>query len=134
MKPRYYQFCLWLTIAECTAAFTVALALWINLVPLWITMPDAEHLTLFEKYMTSGYGFWASMWAIPNIVMLNNTDIAARRKWAVLAGSMYILWWIFWWGENWEGTWQRYVLAFYVPARIYQVGANLTYGILGPRH
>lgn len=133
MKPKYYQFCLWLTIAECTAAFTVALALWVNLVPLWITLPDAVELSQYEKYVTSGYGFWAAMWAIPNYVMLKNTDISSRRLWATLAGGVYILWWVFWWEEIWNGTWQWFIVWFYVPARIYQVGANLTYGLMGPK-
>ena len=129
MKPKYYQVCLWLTIVECAVAFTIALALWVNLMPLWIHMPDAENLSDFEKYMTSGYGFWGAMWAIPNYVMLQTTDLVARRKWALLAGCMYLLWWVFWWDQIWNGTWHWYVLVGYLPLRLFQAVANLTYAL-----
>jgi hypothetical protein len=130
MKPKYYQTVIWLTIIECTLAFTLALSLWVNLVPIWMAMPDAEHLTQFEKYITSGYGFWGAVWALPNYIMLKNTDIAATKKWATMAGLVYIVWWVFWWGEIWNGTWQWYVVWIYVPLRIYQVCANIYYGLV----
>lgn len=133
MKPRYYQICLWLTIAECAVAFTIALALWVNLMPIWMTLSEARQLNLYEKYVTSGYGFWGAMWAIPNYVMLRTSDIAARRSWAVLAGCMYLLWWFFWWDQIWNGTWQWYVVVLYIPVRLYQTGANLAYGFFGAR-
>lgn len=133
MKPRYYQICLWLTVAECSVAFTVALTQWINLVPLWFAMPDAQQLTEFEVYVATGYGWWSAIWAIPNYVMLKNTDISSRRLFAVLAGTMYFAWWFFWWGQIWNDTWQWYVVWLYVPLRMYQMGANLTYGFFGPK-
>lgn len=133
MNPKYYQFCLWLTITECMVALTIALALWVNLMPIWIALPEAEHLNVYEKYVTSGYGFWGAMWAIPNDVMLTVADIDSRRKWALLAGCAYALWWLFWWDQLWNGTWQWYVIVLYVPVRIYQVAANLAYGLLGPK-
>src|ERR1700687_2659969 len=133
MKPKYYQICLWLTITECIVAFTIALAPWVNLMPIWMALPEAEHLNLYEKYVTSGYGFWGAMWAIPNYVMLKTPDIDSRRKWALLAACAYALWWLLWWDQIWNGTWQWYVVVLYVPLRFYQVAANLTYGVLGPR-
>lgn len=133
MKPRYYQICLWLTVAECTVAFSAALAQWVNLVPLWITMPDAQNLTLFGVFMATGYGWWSGMWAIPNYVMIKNNDVASSRLFAKLAGIMYLVWWIFWWDQIVTGAWQWYVYAFYIPARFFQMSANLTYGFFGPK-
>ncbi|NCF61883.1 MAG: hypothetical protein GWP58_03440 [Gammaproteobacteria bacterium] len=133
MKPRYYQICLWLTVAECTVAFSAALAQWVNLVPLWITMPDAQNLTLFGVFMATGYGWWSGVWAIPNYVMLKNNDIASRRLFAKLAGIMYFVWWIFWWDQIVTGAWQWYVYAFYIPARFFQMSSHLTYGFFGPK-
>ncbi len=129
MKPRYYQVCLWLTVVECCVAFSIALALWVNLMPIWIRMPDAQNLSQFEKYMTAGYGFWGAMWAIPNYVMLGTTDMLARRKFALLAGGMYALWWFFWWEQIGNGTWHGYVLVGYLPLRFYQLLAHLHYGL-----
>lgn len=126
--PKYYRFCLWLTVVECAVAFTVALAQWVNLIPLWITMPDADNLTQFEKYVVSGYGFWASVWAVPNYVMLRSRDLSTVRLWAKLAGFVYLIWWIIWWEELWNGTWQWYAMIFYIPARVFQLGANFYYG------
>jgi len=128
-KPRYYDICLWLTVVECIVAFTIALAQWVDLMPIWIRMPDAQHLSTFEKYMTAGYGFWGAMWAIPCYVMIGTTDWAARRRWALLSGCMYLLWWSFWWNQIWNGTWQWYVVAGYVPLRLFQLVANLAYGL-----
>jgi hypothetical protein len=133
MKPKYYQICLWLTVIECTVAFSAALAQWVNLVPLWITMPDAKSLTLFGVFMATGYGWWSGMWAIPNYVMLKNNDVASSRLFAKLAGIMYFVWWIFWWEQIVTGAWQWYVYAFYIPARFFQMSANLTYGFFGPK-
>jgi hypothetical protein len=133
MKPRYYQICLWLTVAECTVAFSAALAQWVNLVPLWITMPDAQNLTQFEVFMATGYGWWSGIWAIPNYVMLKNKDISSSRLFAMMAGTMYFVWWFFWWEQIVTGAWQWYVYAFYIPARFYQMSANLTYGFFGPK-
>ncbi len=109
--PRYYQICLVLTIIECVIAFTIALSLWVNLMPIWVTLPEAEHLNVYEQYVTSGYGFWGAMWAIPNYVMLKTTDDGARRKWGAAR-----------WGvcicsggssgrdQIWSGSWQWYVV------------------------
>jgi len=132
MTPRYYRVCLWLTIVECVVAFTIALAPWVNLMPIWMTLPEAAHLNRYEQIATSGYGFWGAMWAIPNVVMLRTTDLAAQRLWARLAGGMYLLWWIFWWGQIWDGTWQWYVVVGYVPLRAFQLGAHLAYGLRRP--
>ena len=46
MNPKYYPFCLWLTTTECMVALTIALALWVNLMPIWIALPEAEHLNV----------------------------------------------------------------------------------------
>ncbi len=132
MKHKYYQAVLWLTVFECTVAFTVALALWVNLVPLWIGMPDAVELSQYEKYVTSGYGFWAAMWALPNYLIATTSDVSIRRRWAIIAGCVYLLWWCFWWVEIWNHTWRWYVVVFYVPARIFQLFGNFAYGIRGP--
>lgn len=126
--PGYYRICLILTIIECTVAFTIALALWVNLMPLWMTLPEAEHLNTYEKYVTSGYGFWGAMWAIPNYVMLKTADTGVLRLWARLAAGMYLLWWIFWLPQVLNGTWQWYAMLAYVPLRLYQLGAHLVYG------
>ena len=96
-------------------------------------MPDALHLSEFEIYVATGYGFWAGLWAVPNYIMLGNTDLASVRKWALLAAGVYALWWIFWWPQIWNGTWQWYVVVLYVPIRLYQLGAHLCYGLRGAK-
>jgi len=133
LLPRYYRFCLWLTVIECAVAFTVALAPWWNLVPLWITMSDAKELNEYERYVTSGYGFWAGLWAVPNFVMLRCKDVSAVRLFAKLAGFIYLAWWIMWWEEVWNGTWQYYVVVTYVPARTFQMVAHLWFGFCGTK-
>ena len=130
MKPRYYQVCLWLTVAECIVAFSIALALWVNLMPIWMTLPQAAQLDDYARYVTSGYGFWGAAWAIPNFVMLRSNDPDTLRLWARLAAGLYALWWFFWWEQIWNGTWHGYVLVAYLPLRAFQLGANLRYGFL----
>jgi len=98
-RPRHYELCLRLTVAECAVAFSIALVQWVNLMPLWIAMPDAQQLSRFTAYMTTGYGFWGSMWAIPCLVMLKTSDVDTLRRFARLSGAMYLLWWAFWWGQ-----------------------------------
>ena len=132
MLPKYYRFCLWVTVIECVVAFPVALTPWVNLLPAWITMPNAKDPNLFEKYMTCGYGFWAGMWAIPNYIMLRCKDMDTVRLWAKFVGLLYLLWWIMWWVQLWTFVWQWYAMVFYVPWRAYQMGANLWFGFKGP--
>jgi hypothetical protein len=122
--PRYYRICLRLSVFECCVAFTIALAQWVNLMPIWIARPDAQQLSDFERYMTAGYGFWGAAWAIPCYLMLGCTDRATLLRWAWLAAGLYALWWVFWWHQIWNGTWQWYVLVGYLPLRAFQLGAR----------
>ncbi|MBK6850244.1 MAG: hypothetical protein IPG93_01210 [Burkholderiales bacterium] len=129
--PRYYLWCLRLTVAECVVAFTIALVQWVNLMPLWIAMPDAQQLTPFEVRMITGYGFWGAMWAIPNVVMLACREAATLRRFALLSALMVALWWVFWWGQMWNGTWHTWVLVGYLPLRAFQLGAHAVYARRG---
>lgn len=130
-RPRHYDLCLRLTVAECAVAFTIALAQWVNLMPLWIAMPDAQQLSRFTGYMTTGYGFWGAMWAIPCWVMLKCHDTDTLRRFARLSGAMYLLWWVFWWGQMWNHTWHTWVLVGYLPLRAFQAASHLSYGFRG---
>jgi len=130
--PRYYRICLRLSVFECCVALTIALAQWVNLMPIWIAMPDAQQLSDFERYMTAGYGFWGAAWAIPCYLMLGCTDRATLLRWAWLAAGLYALWWVFWWHQIWNGTWQWYVLVGYLPLRAFQLGAHLYFGLRPP--
>ncbi|MCU0919068.1 MAG: hypothetical protein MUF16_01830 [Burkholderiaceae bacterium] len=127
-KPRYYRICLQLTVAECAVAFTIALTQWVNLMPLWIAMPDAQQISRFTGYMTTGYGFWGAMWALPVIVMLRCPHAPTLRRFARLSALAYALWWVFWWGQMWNHTWHTWVLVGYLPLRAFQLAAHAAYG------
>lgn len=128
LLPHYYRWCLRLTVLECAVALTIALTPWLNLLPWWLAMPEAQQVSPLAGYMAGGYGFWGAAWALPCWVMLHTADAAALRRFARLAGGLYGLWWLAWWGQMWNHTWHTWVLLAYLPLRAFQFGAHARFG------
>jgi hypothetical protein len=128
LLPASYRLCLRITVLECIVAFSIALTPWVNLMPVWIALPDAGQPSAYTAAMTQGYGFWGAMWAIPSALMLGCTEVATLRRFARLAAALYLLWWGMWWGQMWNGTWHAWVLAAYLPLRAWQALAHLHLG------
>lgn len=131
--PRYYRVLLQLSVVESLGAITIAIATFVNLMPLWMTLPDAADLDDYGRYVTTGFGLWGTAWAIPCLVMLGTSDDAARRRFGRLAGVFYLAWWVLFWEQVVTGAWQPYVVAIYVPLRAYQALGHTVYGWSAPR-